>query len=195
MKIEQLISTIKNCRLCIPHLQFGANPVFTINSKAKILIIGQAPGSKVHATNIPWNDRSGDRLRQWLDLDKQQFYNPELISITSMGLCYPGVNAKGGDLPPRSECAPKWHRQMHDLMPDIRLILLIGNYAQRYYLPIKKQSLTKTVYGWQDYLPKYVALPHPSWRNNSWIKNNQWFEQQVLVWLKKRVYNIINELD
>lgn len=157
----------------------------------KILIIGQAPGRKVHETGIPWDDPSGKRLRQWLGVDDETFYNPEIFGILPMGFCYPGTG-KSGDLPPRPECAPKWHEPLLKMMPEVKLTLLFGQYAQERYLGKKRQkNLTETVRNWKDYLPDYLPLPHPSPRNQIWVRKNPWFEEEVLPFLKETVRNSI----
>ena len=183
--LDELIVRIKNCTLCEPHLPLGANPVFTAHSAAQVLIIGQAPGTKVHQTGIPWNDPSGDRLRDWLQVDRNTFYNPKKFAIIPMGFCYPGKGTSG-DLPPRSECAPTWHNQLLEKLPNIQLTLLIGSYAQNYYLgKHKKRTLTETVKSYEDYLPSYFPLPHPSPRNRLWLKKNPWFEEVVVPKLRQ----------
>ena len=139
------------------------------HNDARLLIVGQAPGSKVHATGIPWNDRSGDRLRDWLGMSRDQFYDDSLIAIVPMGFCYPGVDRHGGDLPPRKECAPLWHAPVLAAMPKLELTLLVGSYAQKYYLKTKG-AMSETVHNWQTYLPDFIPLPHPSWRNTSWLR-------------------------
>ena len=164
-------------------------PVLRVSPTATLLIIGQAPGTKVHASGIPWNDPSGDRLRDWLQLDRDAFYDTRRIAIMPMGFCFPGQDAKGGDLPPRRECAPKWHAPLLALMPSIRLTLLVGSYAQAHYLgPRRKATMTETVQAFAEYLPEnLLPLPHPSWRNTAWLKKNPWFEAQVLPALRARV--------
>ena len=163
--MHQLIRDARSCTLCTPHLPHGTRPVFTVHPAAKILIIGQAPGRKVHETGIPWDDASGKRLRQWLGVDDAVFYNPEVFALLPMGFCYPGTG-KSGDLPPRPECAPKWHEPLLALMPDIRLTLLFGQYAQERYLgERRKATLTETVQNWKNYVPDFLPLPHPSPRN------------------------------
>lgn len=184
-----LLDNIQQCQICAKSLADGCRPVVQAHPDAKILIIGQAPGLKVHQTGIPFNDASGERLRQWMGIDKTLFYDPHFLAIMPMGFCYPG-KGKSGDLPPRKECAPQWHAQLLEQLPNIELILLIGQYAQDYYLANKPKTLTETVQAWQQYLPKYLPLPHPSPRNNIWLKKNPWFEQQLVPHLQ----NIIAEL-
>lgn len=177
-RCQGLLSEIRACRHCDHVLPHSPNPIVQASPHSKILIIGQAPGIRVHQTNIPWNDPSGDRLRQWLQLDKSAFYDPTQVAIIPMGFCYPG-KGKSGDLPPRPECAPLWHKKILQLMPDIKLTLLIGQYAQNYYLE-DKMLLTERVKNWREYWPEFVVLPHPSPRNNIWLKKNLWFEQELL---------------
>ncbi len=185
--MNSLLSEIKSCTLCLPHLKDGVNPVLSASAKSKIVIIGQAPGSIVHRTGVPWDDKSGDRLRSWLDVTKEEFYNTDTFAIVPMGFCYPG-KGKSGDLPPRPECAPKWHNLVLDKIKNNELTLLIGNYAQKYYLQNSaKKTLTETVKNYAEYLPTYLPLPHPSPRNNIWLKKNQWFETEIIPELQRRV--------
>jgi uracil-DNA glycosylase len=162
--LPSLLADIRQCKVCEPELPLGANPVIQASEEARLLIIGQAPGTRVHKTSIPWNDPSGDRLRTWLDIDKEVFYNPTKIAIMPMGLCYPG-KGKSGDLPPRKECAPLWHASVLDLLPNIEMTLLIGQYAQQYYLQNRPKTLTQTVEQWQRWAPEFLPSPHPSPRN------------------------------
>lgn len=185
--MKSLLKEIKSCQVCLPHLKDGVNPVVSAHPKSKVVIIGQAPGSIVHKTGIPWDDKSGDRLRQWLNVSKDQFYNPKLFAIIPMGFCYPG-KGKSGDLPPRKECAPLWHPSLLSKMKNVELTLLIGSYAQASYLgEQRKRTLTETVKNHSEYLPNFLPLPHPSPRNNIWLKKNPWFEQEVLPFLQKRM--------
>lgn len=185
--METLLQEIKGCSVCKEFLPLGPRPVVAASETSKILIIGQAPGSKVHETGIPWDDPSGDRLREWMGIDKNTFYDKSLIALLPMGFCYPG-RGKSGDLPPRSECAPLWHKSLLGLMPDIQLTLLFGAYAQSYYLKDrKKKTLTDTVRNHEEYLPDYLPMPHPSPRNNIWLKKNPWFETKLLPILKSQV--------
>lgn len=183
--MKNLIREIKQCTLCENHLPLGANPIFSAGAKSKLLIIGQAPGRIVHQTHIPWNDKSGDNLRNWLGIDTKEFYDTNLISLMPMGFCYPGTG-KSGDLPPRPECAPEWHSKLIKKMPHIELIIVVGNYSMNYYLGKEaKENLTETVKQFSHYLPLYFPLPHPSPRNNLWQAKNPWFVKEVLPELKK----------
>ena len=188
---QQLMQRIQQCRLCEPHLPCGARPVLQFSSQSRILIAGQAPGRKVHETGLPFNDASGVRLREWLGVTASQFYNPEMFAIVPMGFCYPGTG-KSGDLPPRPECAAQWRQQTLAALPNIQLTLVIGQYAMTYHLPAARGTLTDTVGNWQQYWPELLPLPHPSPRNNIWLKRNPWFEEQLLPPLQKRVEEIIS---
>lgn len=186
--IETLKARARACRVCEAHLPLGPHPVMRASAVSRLLIIGQAPGTRVHESGIPWNDRSGDRLRQWLGVTPEVFYDESRIAIVPMGFCYPGVDPRGGDLPPRPECAPLWHPPFLEAMPQIRLTLLIGSYAQARYLGRdRKGSMTETVANWQAYLPRFLPLPHPSWRNTAWIRKNPWFESELLPELRAEV--------
>jgi uracil-DNA glycosylase len=186
--LEGLTVRALACRLCADALRpFEPRPTFRAHAAARLLIVGQAPGSKVHETGIPWNDRSGDRLRDWLQLDRARFYQSR-IAILPAGFCYPGVDRNGGDKPPRPICAPTWHAEFRAHMPRLALTLLVGSYAQRFYLgSAAKPNLAATVASWRDYAPAFLPLPHPSWRNTAWLRRNPWFEQDVLPELRARV--------
>lgn len=185
--MKKLIIEIKRCTVCLPHLENGVNPVLSASPKSRIAIIGQAPGRIVHESGVPWDDKSGERLRQWLGVNETQFYDHKLFAIIPMGFCYPG-KGKSGDLPPRKECAPLWHESLFQKMKKLELILLIGQYAQQYYLgEEKKKTLTETVKNFESYLPKYLPLPHPSPRNNIWLKKNPWFQEKVIPHLQIQV--------
>lgn len=191
--MESLLAEIKSCTQCVPHLELGPNPVVSISPKSKIMVIGQAPGTKVHQSGIPWDDASGKQLRKWLGVDDDTFYNKDNFGIMPMGFCYPG-KGRSGDLPPRKECAPLWHQKLWDQAPDIKLTLLIGQYAQKYYLKDGFQkNLTETVRNFDAYLPQYLPLPHPSPRNRFWLKQNPWFEDSIVDYLQKRCYSILHE--
>ena len=194
MSSAALHDEIKACTLCAEHLPLGPRPIVQFSSNSRILIIGQAPGTKVHASGIPWDDDSGDRLRDWIGLDKSDFYDAAKVAIMPMGLCYPG-KAKGGDAPPRKECAPQWHDQVLAHLPRTRLTLLVGSYAQSQYLPhTRKLSLTERVrQGEQesDALGPVIPLPHPSWRVRMWIGRNPWFETDIVPRLQTRVAQLV----
>ncbi len=191
--MQDLLHQIADCEVCKGLLPHEPRPVMNATVQSKVVIIGQAPGSKVHQTGIPWDDPSGNLLRKWMGIDNETFYDPNLIGIVPMGFCYPG-KGKSGDLPPRPECAPLWHPQLFERMNDIQLILLIGQYAQRYYLETAvKRNLTETVRCFDDYLPRYLPLPHPSPRNRFWMGKNPWFAEEVLPVLKMRVKNALKK--
>ena len=190
--LAALLREIRACRVCAAHLPLGPRPVLRAKASGRLLIIGQAPGTKVHESGIPWNDRSGDRLRDWLQLDRETFYDESRIAIVPMGFCYPGVDKNGGDLPPRKECAPLWHAQVVQRLPKIELTLLVGSHAQAYYLKDRRRSpMTETVRAWRQYAPQYLPLPHPSWRNTAWIRRNPWFEAELLPELRRRIRQLI----
>lgn len=187
----KLLEEISKCEVCKPFLQLGPRPVLSIYEKSKIAIIGQAPGKAVHLSGIPWDDKSGKNLRKWLGISDETFYNPHKIALIPMGFCYPG-KGKSGDLPPRKECATLWHDQVFDTMKNLELVILIGTYAQNYYLKeTKKRTLTDTVKNYEEYLPKYFVLPHPSPRNNIWMAKNGWFPENILPVLKLRIKEVL----
>ena len=189
--MKALRQQIAQCTICQDKLEHGVRPVVSIDKKSKIIIIGQAPGSRVHLSGIPWDDKSGENLRNWLDMDDETFYDRRIVGIIPMGFCYPG-KGKSGDLPPRKECAPQWHQKIFDEMKEVELTLLIGKYAQDYYLGKNaKKNLTETVMHYKEYLPKYFVLPHPSPRNNIWRKKHPWFKAEVLPELKRVVKDIL----
>ncbi len=185
--MEHLLSEIRSCQICASNLEFGANPILTAHPESKIVLIGQAPGAKVHKTGIPWDDKSGDNLRNWMGIDKETFYNPKQIALIPIGFCYPG-KGKSGDLPPRKECAPLWHEAVLSKMKNVQLTILVGQNAQAYYLKEKaERTLTETVRNYKNYQPAYFVLPHPSPRNNIWQAKNPWFGKEVLSEFKKVV--------
>jgi uracil-DNA glycosylase len=202
LDIKKLSAEISACRICRDTPARGAddrlphepNPVAVLSSTARILIAGQAPGIRVHDSGIPFNDPSGDRLRQWLGVDREAFYDPTRFSIVPMGFCFPGYDAKGGDKPPRRECAPQWRQSVMDAMPQIELILAIGQYAQAWHMPGERRAnLTETVRDWRAIFdgssrPQVLPLPHPSWRNSGWLKRNPWFETELLPVLREKVF-------
>ncbi len=186
--LEALLLRVRACRHCEAFLPLGPRPVLRAAPRARLLIVGQAPGTRVHESGIPWNDASGDRLRLWLGLDREAFYDQSRIAILPMGLCYPGVDAKGGDRPPRPECAPLWHGPVRRHLPNIALTLLVGGYAQAFYLGARrKASMTATVAAWTEFLPDMLPMPHPSWRNTAWLKREPWFEAELVPELRRRV--------
>jgi len=190
--LERAAAAARSCTLCSAHLPLGPRPTFRISATARVLIVGQAPGTKVHETGVPWNDASGDRLRSWLALERDVFYDAGRIAIVPMGLCYPGRNANGGDNPPRRECAPAWHARLRALMPDVRLTLLVGAYAQAHYLgKARKRTMTDTVAAWRDYAPDFIPTPHPSWRTTGWQRRNPWFEADVVPALRERMQTLL----
>ena len=189
--MKELLEEISACTICRSHLPLGPRPVVRAHRSSKLLIIGQAPGTKVHQSGIPWDDASGKRLREWLQMEPDTFYDVTTVALIPMGFCYPG-KGPSGDLPPRPECAPTWHQQLMDAMPNVKLTLLIGNYAQRYYLKKHaKKTLTETVRAYRDYLPEFIPLPHPSPRNLFWIKKNSWFEEEVLPVLRETTKQLL----
>ena len=183
---KQLITEVRACTICESDLKDGVRPVLQVDPQARILIVGQAPGSKVHATGIPFDDPSGDRLRDWMGINRETFYDPQQLGILPMGFCYPG-KGKSGDLPPRPICAETWRNKLLATMPNIQLTLVIGQYAHAWHLDNPKKNLTETVRNWAIYGEQIIPLPHPSPRNNIWLKKNDWFEAEVLPSLKKRV--------
>lgn len=189
--MQNLLHNIRQCTICEKHLPLGPRPIVSAHSNAKIVIIGQAPGTSVHKTGIPWDDPSGKQLRKWLGVIDAVFYDETKIALMPMGFCYPGKGTSG-DLPPRPECAPQWHQMILDNMPKIELTILIGMYSQNYYLKEKaKKTLTESVRNFKAYLPNYLPLPHPSPRNRFWLTKNPWFEKEVLPELKSRVKLLI----
>jgi len=189
--MEALLHDIRQCRICEKYLPLGPRPIVSASKESKIIIIGQAPGTKVHASGIAWDDASGKQLRKWLHVSSEEFYDETKFAIMPMGFCYPG-KGKSGDLPPRPECAPQWHDALLKKMPKVELILLIGMYAQKYYLEKEaKRTLTETVANYKEYLPKFLPLPHPSPRNRFWLAKNPWFEKEVIPVLQDKVSLIL----
>lgn len=185
--LESLLGEIRSCRECEAHLPLGPRPVLAAHPDSRVLIVGQAPGIRVHNSGVPWNDPSGERLREWMGISKKKFYDESTFAIVPMGFCYPGTG-KSGDLPPRPECAQLWHERILAELAHIKLTLLIGRYAQVWGLADQnKSTLTQTVTAWKEYTPKYLPMPHPSPRNNRWLKMNPWFEKDVLPYLKRRI--------
>ncbi len=191
LDLPSLLADIRACRVCEAHLPLGPRPIVQASATARLLIVGQAPGTKVHQSGIPWNDNSGETLRRWLQIDADVFYDANRIAIMPMGYCYPGKGASG-DLPPREECATLWHERLLQHMPQVELTLLIGRYAQNYFLGAAAQSgVTQTVSRFAEFGPHYLPLPHPSPRNTAWFKHNPWFEDDVLPMLRARVWQVL----
>jgi uracil-DNA glycosylase len=192
---DRLLGEIRKCTICAPHLPLGPRPIVRGLPSARLLIISQAPGTRVHETGLSFNDRSGDRLRAWSALDRETFYDETRVAIMPMGFCYPGRAARGGDLPPRRECAPLWHTRLRAFFPVIELTLLVGSYAIAHYLPcFRTQSMTEAIARWRDFLPEFFVLPHPSWRTTRWLRDNPWFESETLPELRARVARAISPL-
>lgn len=186
--LDRLLTRIRACRICEKDLPLGPRPVLRARRSARLLIVGQAPGTKVHESGIPWNDRSGDRLRRWLAMDRETFYDDRRVAIVPMGFCYPGRDANGGDRPPRPECAPEWHPRILPTLDRVALTLLVGGHAQAHYLgPRRDRTVTGTVARWREFLPRYLPTPHPSWRTTAWVRRNPWFETDLLPELRRRV--------
>lgn len=190
--LDDLLADIRACRICADNLPHEPRPVLRASARARICIAGQAPGTRVHATGVPFNDPSGDRLREWLGIDREVFYDEERIAIIPMGFCFPGLDAKGGDRPPLKVCAKTWRDELIRAMPNIEFTLLVGQYAQAWHLGNdRKRTLTETVRAWREYWPQSLPTPHPSWRNNAWLTKNPWFETEVLPALRERVRDLI----
>jgi uracil-DNA glycosylase len=186
MSLRNLLRDVRACAICEAALPLGVRPVLQLARSAKLLIVSQAPGKKVHETGIPWNDASGDRLRDWLKLDRSVFYDEARVAILPIGFCYPGATEAGGDKPPRPECAPLWHARLLRHLPNVRVTLLVGQYAQRYYLHAgRKASMTETVRAFSEYGPQFFPLPHPSWRSAIWMRKHRWFEETVVPNLRE----------
>ena len=190
--IEALLTEVRMCRLCQEHLPLGAQPIIQLHPKSKILIAGQAPGIKVHKSGVPFDDASGKRLRSWLGLTREEFYNSEVVSILPMGFCYPGTGSSG-DFPPRPECAKKWRYKLLSQLESLQLTVVIGQYAQAYHLDKDRGSVTENVLSWEKYWPKIIPLPHPSPRNNRWLIRNPWFEEELLPRLQNRVNEVLRQ--
>jgi len=200
--LAELGAALRGCRVCVerplgPKLPHAPNPIFRISTTARLCIASQAAGTRAHASSVPFNDASGERLRNWLGVTHEEFYDASRVAIVPMGFCFPGQDEKGGDLPPRRECAPEWRSRLFAAMPQIELILAIGQYAQTWHLgPERKAGLTHTVAAWRELAgrsarPKIVPLPHPSWRNNGWLKRNPWFERELLPFVRREVRRLL----
>jgi uracil-DNA glycosylase len=192
-KLTALLRDIRACRLCASHLPHGVRPVLRMSATARLCIAGQAPGLRVHKSGVPYSDPSGERLRAWMGIDHDKFYDERLVAIVPMGFCFPGYDEAGADLPPRPECVRAWHDRLFAAGPRFDLVLAIGTYAHRYHLKGQpKKTVSETVRAWRDYGPTVVPLPHPSWRNNGWLKKNPWFESELLPYLRKRVQSVLS---
>ncbi len=189
--LDQLLVEVRACTICAEHLPHGVRPVLQAQTSARILIAAQAPGRKVHASGKPFDDASGERLREWMGVTRDVFYDPEKIAIVPMGFCYPGTG-KSGDLPPRPECAPAWRDQILSHLTNLELVLVIGGYAQAYHLEKSGRTLTEIVKSWRNYWPNCIPLPHPSPRNNIWLRRNPWFESEVVPVLRGRVQEVLD---
>jgi len=190
--VSLLLKEVRDCNICTNYLPFSPRPILQLHTSARILIVGQAPGRKVHESGIPFADMSGDRLRQWLGISAEVFYDPHTIAILPMGLCFPGTG-NTGDLPPRPECAPAWREKLMKPLKNLKLTLVIGKYAQAYYFPDSHKSVTNTVQSWRKHWPDLVPLPHPSPRNNLWFRRNAWFEAELLPLLRNRIDEVLEE--
>jgi uracil-DNA glycosylase len=184
--LARVLREARACRVCAAELPLGPRPVLRGRASAQLLVLSQAPGTRVHETGLSFNDRSGDRLREWMGIDRDTFYDESRVAILPMGFCYPGRYAQGGDLPPRPECAPLWHAKLLAKLPRIELTLLVGSYAIVYYIK-ERQSMTDAIRRWAEYLPTYFLLPHPSWRTTLWERKNPWFAKELLPELRRRV--------
>lgn len=190
--LDRVARQARACVLCAGRLPRGPRPILRATATARILIVGQAPGTRVHETGIPWNDASGDRLRAWMGIDRRAFYDEARVAIVPMGLCYPGRDAAGGDAPPIPECAPLWHPRILPLLENVRLTLLVGGYAQRFHLGAEAgRTVAETVAAWRDHLPGRLLLPHPSWRTTAWERRRPWFHQELLPELQKLVSRLL----
>jgi uracil-DNA glycosylase len=197
--VDKLFAEIRACRICVEApgrrgpLPHEPRPVIRGKRSATICIAGQAPGTRVHASGLPFTDPSGDRLREWMGIDRDTFYDETRVAIVPMGFCFPGLDAKGGDLPPRPECAKAWRDKVFKALDRHELTLLVGGYAQKWHLGNRsKGTLTETVKAWRDYMPEFLPLPHPSWRNTGWLKKNPWFERDVLPVLRREVARLVD---
>ena len=188
--LPQLLAEVRSCTICAPFLPAGPRPVVQLHSEATLLIAGQAPGRRVHESGIPFDDASGDRLRDWMGIDRTTFYDAKRVAILPMGFCFPGTG-KSGDLPPRPECAPAWRETLLERLPELGLVLVIGQYAQAYHFEGRKRTVTATVRDWRARWPTHLPLPHPSPRNNIWMKKNPWFSEEVLPALRSRVSELV----
>lgn len=191
LPFEQLLGRVRACTLCAENLRYGPRPVIQMAESARILVVGQAPGRRVHETGLPFNDPSGDRLRQWMGIGRESFYDERQLAILPMGFCYPGTG-KNGDLPPRPECVPAWRRALLQRLPNVAITLVIGQYAHNWHLASPAGTVTANVQNWRAYWPAQLPMPHPSPRNNLWLRRNPWFEAEVVPALQQRVAGLLN---
>jgi uracil-DNA glycosylase len=190
--LARTLAEVRLCRLCAAELPLGPRPVLRISPQTRLLLVSQAPGTKVHESGLPFDDRSGDRLRDWLGIDREEFYGNARLGFMPMGFCYPGRDERGGDNPPTKICASTWHPRLRPLLPDVEMTLLVGQYALGRYLGARrKASLTETVQAWRDYLPEFLPLPHPSWRNTAWLTRHPWFERDIVPELRRQVHRLL----
>jgi uracil-DNA glycosylase len=191
-EFDSLLAQVRGCSLCAAHLPFGPRPILRGRPSARLLIVSQAPGARVHETGVSFDDRSGDRLREWLAVDRDTFYDEDRVAIVPIGLCYPGRDAKGGDLPPRRECAPLWQARLRAAFPAIEVTLLVGRYAIGHYLSrSRRRPMSETIARWRDFLPEYFVLPHPSWHTIAWLRDNPGFESEALPELRTRLKSLL----
>lgn len=190
MSFTSLLDEVRCCTICAESLPLGPRPILQLHPQSRILIASQAPGRKAHVSGIPFQDASGERLRSWLGISSKNFYDPQCVAILPMGLCFPGTG-KAGDLPPRPECAPAWRKQLMQLLQHLQLTLVIGQYAQAHHFPGARASVTSTVQAWREHWPNVIPLPHPSPRNNIWLRRNPWFEEELLPHLRVRVEEVL----
>jgi uracil-DNA glycosylase len=192
MSLDAVLADIAACRACAGELPHEPRPVVQVSKETRLLICGQAPGRRVHESGAPFTDPSGDRLRDWLGVSYEQFYADRRIGVAAIAFCYPGTDPKGGDFPPPKRCAALWRPRLMGSLKTVELTLLVGSYAQAWALEARaRRSMTETVRAWRDYLPQYLPLPHPSWRNTAWLKRNPWFEDEVVPWLRNRVQRLL----
>jgi uracil-DNA glycosylase len=190
---DRLLAEIRACTVCAAHLPLGPHPIVRGRPSARLLVVSQAPGTRVHESGLSFDDPSGDRLRDWLRIDRATFYDETQVAVMGMGFCYPGRAGNGGDLPPRRECAPLWHAPLRALLPEVELTLLVGSYAIDYYQPsTRKGSMAEAIGRWREFLPAVFVLPHPSWRSALWLRTNPWFENEVLPALRSRVREVLS---
>jgi uracil-DNA glycosylase len=187
---EKVLAEVRACRICADFLPQGPRPIVQLSPEARILVISQAPGRLVHQSGRPFSDPSGVRLRSWMGISDEDFYDPRQVAIVPMGFCYPGTGGSG-DCPPRPECAPQWHESVLKLLPSVELKLIVGQYALKYYLPDRSSSVTQAVRAWEDLWPGQVPMPHPSWHNNRWLMENRWFEAELIPRLQRRISAIL----